>query len=161
MAVFVPKVGYDQSGDAKTLVLYDQSSWTDGNYDINNFTRTFVVKNSAGTVLQEIDVPGVELSVEYPVSLVKDQYLNVTLKIAGSPDMEDILNIGLTRFYDNRLDCVLIGDCCGKGIDVNINTIRKAQAYSYAANRASKYIGKGPAFDKYINSANLWINQVV
>jgi len=109
----VPKIGFRQSTDGKTLTLIDESTLDS---PITNYTRTVELWtgiNGTGTLITTLAFSGVSLEVGYQITA--DQYFSAKLIHVGSPSVGlAYTNFTTQVFEQNALNGLLKANCgCG------------------------------------------------
>lgn len=159
MAAFTPKIGAEQSADAEVLTLIDLSNWVgnDENYNIANWVRQVVIKDSSLSIIATVPFPGNSLTVNYAVA--KDQWFKLEYSAIGTPSFAAIATIGLNRYAHNKklklMNCACSGGCGGYKC-VN-SKLMAAEPYLTGSEYAAES-GNGVQFDDAIANAYAYLN---
>jgi hypothetical protein len=137
----VLNLSYEQSSDAKTLTIVDESTLDN---PIANYVRTVELwtgTNATGSLIDTLTFVGVQLTVSKAIT--SDMYFSAKLIHTGSPSVATkIINFGTTQFEYNALDKLLLKNCgCSntKGCDkITLGSIylTRAQDQVLAGNSA-------------------------
>lgn len=145
----------EQSTLGTTITFTDTSVYTAPDV-IGDYTRSFVLKDSAGADLDTIEIPTGELTVDYAVT--RDIWIDTTLNAVGSTTYSDTLGFYFFRNTANKLiEANAEGCCTSKSAKENlVEALRFIKGAEYAAP-----IGNKTAYQANINSANAYLDQVV
>lgn len=144
----------EQSDDGKTITWTDASVYTSPDV-IADYVRTLVLKDSAENVLATMPL-NASLTVDYAVT--KDLWIYATLTAVGSTTITETTGFYFFRNTANKLIAANAEGCCtSKSAKENLcEALRFIKGAEYAAP-----IGNATAFQTNIDTANLFLDQVV
>lgn len=159
MATFAIAFTATASDSGELLTFTDTSNWTgnDQGYLRTDFTRSFLLTDSAGQTITTLTLPIDSDTITYAIT--KDIRMNVLFSIVGVVTLTKLQIYTFDRIYVNKLQEALMNtDCCGNNSDLNnINT--SVSFYSGAVYIEPTANNSGIQSD--LDVANAYIDKVV